>query len=364
MSTYGATAALQIRDICECLGLESHTTSIQALFARLAGSWVDHRIDRGPLWASDLTDDHTPYEFSVAFRPDRAEVRMLVEAQKPVGSARDQWYAGLRLQDELTSTLALNREQFDLIRPLFVPGSDSPARFALWHAVVFDPGGKHLTKVYLNPAVGSTTSAYLRVRSALLALGYDRAVASIARLSDGYHPPCYLSLDLTDTGARVKVYLAQRSKTAAAYVEHLARVSPEAADDASRLLKRFIASGQELGRRPLLTCLGFRRDSFVPEVTTHFPVRCYVESDQQSLDIIGPQLSPFAFRQLRALVQRMARGPLRASRGRVTYVSCGRSAGSLRHTVYIAPCCHTARARSVEAARPAWSSAQGATFEV
>ena len=36
MSTYGATAALQIRDICECLGLESHTTGIQNLFAKLA----------------------------------------------------------------------------------------------------------------------------------------------------------------------------------------------------------------------------------------------------------------------------------------------------------------------------------------
>jgi DMATS type aromatic prenyltransferase len=334
VSTYGATAALQIRAICESLGLESYTADIQTLFARLTRGWADHPIDRGPFWRSDLTDDHTPYEFSVAFRHDRSEVRMLVEAQTPAGSARDQWLAGLRLQDELASTLDLHRERFDAIRPLFAPAADCRARFTLWHSVVFDPGGKHLIKVYLNPAVGGD--------SALLALGYGHAIASIERFTDDHQHPCYLSLDLTDTGARVKVYLAQSARTAAAYVEHLGRISPEAAEDASGLLERFIASNQEIGRRPLLTCLGFRQESSVPEVTTHFPVRCYVDSDQQSLDAIGEGLSRRVLQQLRELVPRIARAPLSASRGRVSYISCGRSASGLRHTIYLAPCCHTA----------------------
>jgi len=354
VATYGTTAALQIRDLCECLGLQRHTADVQALFARLTRSWADHPIDRGPLWSSDLTDDHTPYEFSVAFRQDRAELRMLVEAQTPGGSAHDQWRAALRLQGELASSLAVNRERFDAISPWFAPGADGRARFALWHAVVFDPAGNHLIKVYLNPAVGGASDASHRVRAALLALGHDHAVETLARLAEDGHQPCYLSLDLTDAGARVKVYLARRGITAAAHVEQLRRISPEAADDAARLLERFIASNQVLDRRPLLTCLGFRREAAVPEVTTHFPVRCYVASDHHSLDLIAERLSPRAARQLRELVKRFSRGPLTASQGRVTYLSCGRSASGVRHTVYLAPCCHTARPRAaLDGAHPA-----------
>ena len=98
MSTYASAAAVQIGELCESLGLGAHTAGVRALFGRVTRAWSHHPIDHGPLWASDLTDDHTPYEFSIAYREDQPELRLLVESQTPGGSVLDQWRAGMALR--------------------------------------------------------------------------------------------------------------------------------------------------------------------------------------------------------------------------------------------------------------------------
>jgi DMATS type aromatic prenyltransferase len=340
--TYASVAAVQIHNLCESLGLGSHTAAVQALFERLARGWRHHPVGHGPLWTSDLTDDHTPYEFSIAYRRDQPELRMLVEAQTPAGSVLDQWRAALTLQDELASAFGLSRKQFDAICAEFAPDADSGARFALWHSVVFDPGGRHLMKVYLNPKVDGRANAPQRVRSALQAIGLGHVWETVARLADTHNELCYLSLDLTDTGARVKVYIAHPARTIRSYTDQLGKLSEAAARDAATLIGQFAKPQQRFEHRPLLTCLGFRSDSTAPEVTIHFPVRSYVRSDQESLDGIGNCLHPRAFAQLTEAVNRLAGVPLSASRGRVSYVSCTRTRAGLRHTIYVAPLCHAA----------------------
>lgn len=342
MSTYASVAAAQIGDLCDSLGLGSHTADVRALFGRVTRGWSHHPIDRGPLWASDLTDDHTPYEFSIAYRDDRPELRLLVEAQTPGGSVLDQWRAGMALQAELASELGASRDRLDAICAGFAPAAGCRARFALWHSVVFDPGGRHLVKLYLNPRIDGPAGAPHRVRSALAAAGLGRAWDAVARLMDPHCEPCYLSLDLTDDGGRVKVYIAHPGATLASYVARLDALGAATARDAAALIEPFAGPGQRFERRPLLTCLGFRTDPAAPDVTIHVPVRSYVGSDQDSLDGIGRCLDPRALAQLTEAVSRLARIPLTASRGRVSYVSRTRTTAGVRHTIYIAPLCHSA----------------------
>jgi DMATS type aromatic prenyltransferase len=342
VSTYASVAAAQIGDLCESLGLGSHTADVRALFARVTRAWSHHPLDRGPLWASDLTDDHTPYEFSIAYRGDRPELRMLVEAQTPGGSLLDQWRAGMALQAELTSDLGASRERFDAICAGFAPTAGSRGRFALWHAVVFDPGGRHLAKAYLNPRIDGPSHAPQRVRSALHGAGLAHAWDTVARLLDPHSELCYLSLDLTDDGGRIKVYIAHPGATIASYAARLDALGATTARDAAALIGQFAGPDQRFEHRPLLTCLGFRSDPAAPDVTTHVPVRSYVDSDQDSLDGIGAYLHPRAFARLTEAVRRLAGVPLRASRGRVSYVSRTRTPAGPRHTVYVAPLCHAA----------------------
>ena len=344
MSTYASVAAMQIRDLCESLGLGSCTADVQALFERMARGWGQHPVDRGPLWTSDLTDDHTPYEFSIAFREDRPELRILVESQTLAGTVHDQWRAGLTLHDQLASDLGLHRERFDAIRSEFAPSATCRAGFALWHSVVFDPGGHHLLKVYLNPRIDGHPDAPRRVRAALQAAGFGHAWDTVARLMDPHSAPCYLSLDVMDSGGRVKVYIAHPGKTLGSYSDQLGRLSEDAARDAATLIGQFAGRDQRFEHRPLLTCLGFRSDSTAFDTTIHFPVRSYVRSDQDSLDGISKFLHPRAFARLADALKRLAGGPLSGSRGRVSYVSRTRTPSGLRHTIYVAPLCHAAGA--------------------
>jgi DMATS type aromatic prenyltransferase len=309
----------------------------------MARGWGHHPIGRGPLWTSDLTDDHSPYEFSIAYRHDEPELRLLVEAQAPAGSVLDQWRAGLALHDELTSDFGLCRAWFDAMRGELAPAGGCAAGFALWHAAVFDPGGHHLMKVYFNPKIDGHSNARQRVRSALHAIGLGHAWETVARLADPHSDLRYLSLDLTDTGARVKVYIAHPDRTIGSYADQLGALSEAAARDAQALLGEFAGPAQRFDHRPLLTCLGFRTGEAAPEVTIHFPVRCYVRSDQDSLDGIGRCLHPRAFAQLTEAVSRLAGRPLSTSRGRVSYISRTRTPAGLRHTVYVTPLCHAAR---------------------
>ncbi len=348
MPTYARVAAVQLREVCRALELDAHAGAVQALFTQLAGGWSDHRVASGPLWRSDLTDDHTPYELSIAYREDRPELRLLVEAQIAAGSVHDQWRAGLALQAALASSPAA-RARFDAVCEAFAPEASCGAAFALWHAAVFDPAGRHLIKAYLNPRIAGQASAPGRVRAALAAVGLEEAWAAVARLSDAHGELWYLSLDLVDAGARIKVYVAHPGRTLDEYADQLGAVSPIAADDAVTLIGAFACGTQRFTRRPLLTCLAFRPGATEPEATIHFPVRSYVRSDQDSLDGIRRCLHPRAAAQLTEAVQRLAGAPLAASRGRVSYVSRTRTAAGLRHTVYVAPLCHAAQPGHVAA---------------
>ena len=74
--------AERLTRLCAACGLESLTDQVLATFSRLVAPWGKDSIG-AVRWASEVGDDHTPYEFSVAFGDERPELRLLVE---PLGS--------------------------------------------------------------------------------------------------------------------------------------------------------------------------------------------------------------------------------------------------------------------------------------
>ena len=67
-------------------------------------------------------------------------------------------------------------------------------------------------------------------------------------------------------------------------------------------------------------------------------MRCYRQSDAESLNIIAQLLSARNAHSFRSAVEQLAWRPLTASRGIITYASLSRNAlGGVDTTVYLAP---------------------------
>src|SRR6185295_4736797 len=73
-----------------------------------------------PRW-SGVTDDSTPFEYSVAFRRDEARLRMLFEPQADPASATTYWQAGKRCTRRLQKAWAANIGSGLEIEELFKP---------------------------------------------------------------------------------------------------------------------------------------------------------------------------------------------------------------------------------------------------
>ncbi len=53
--------------LCDAFGYGTAQTRLaEAVFRALSASWGGEAIQAPPRWPSDITDDHTPFEFSLA----------------------------------------------------------------------------------------------------------------------------------------------------------------------------------------------------------------------------------------------------------------------------------------------------------
>ena len=66
--TLGSLGQAQLRALGEALGLEHERDRNQAVFDLVSATWSERPVDAAPR-PSDITDDNTPYEFSIAFPP-------------------------------------------------------------------------------------------------------------------------------------------------------------------------------------------------------------------------------------------------------------------------------------------------------
>src|SRR5687767_12841756 len=87
----------RLSSLARVAGLEAQLDSMQRFFLEALGVWGRARVDEAPPWASDVCDDHAPFEFSIAVDGGRPELRVLVEARGEPATLRSNQAAGARL---------------------------------------------------------------------------------------------------------------------------------------------------------------------------------------------------------------------------------------------------------------------------
>ncbi len=338
--TLGSFAERKLTLLCEGLGLGRERDSAVALLRRLSDGWAQFPLGPTPAWSNDITDDSSPFEYSVALRGNETIVRILVEAQEAPIHSRSSWAAGLRLNEELRKVRGFSLSRFELVQDLFEPSGSDPVRFSIWHAAALAGDRDPAFKAYLNPQVHGAASAREVVREALVRLGLDSAWGFLAsRFERAGHgaQPLYFSLDLSSSAeARVKIYVTNPGAAGAetdAIVDgcrdHLDR-------DASRWIRQLVGTSGAIGQRPVLVCFSFD-GATLPRATVHVPIRCHADSDEEALQRTCRLLTESQRKTLSGGVRAMACRALASGRGVITYVSIRRVANFLNVTTYLAP---------------------------
>ncbi|WP_380284340.1 tryptophan dimethylallyltransferase family protein [Kitasatospora purpeofusca] len=285
--TLGEFTAGQLRRLCGVVGLgEDDARTYADVLTEFLGAQSGRRLDLPPSGRTSLSDDHTPVEYSLAFRPDGPpELRVLLEPGGGTGTLEENGRAGLAAVRAMSRRWGFATACLDKLEEILLP-PDPHGPLALWCALELRPGGVPRVKVYLNPAARGASRAAVTVREALDRIGHHRAFEGLPP-GDGYP---FLALDLGDWELpRVKVYVRHPDLSAAAAGE-LSRM-PDGPSAAA--LREFAAAAAGTGSAdtalsglPVLSCQAFTEtEADRPSgFTLHVPVRDYVRHDGEALD--------------------------------------------------------------------------------
>jgi hypothetical protein len=313
-----------------------------ALFRLVSSTWPEGPLSAAAPWETDLTDDGSPFEFSIGFERDQPELRLLFESQLPTASPtpRTSWQAGRELQQRLRAEGSCDTYGFDRIADMFEPPSGLPSRFSLWHAAVLRPGRGAMFKAYVNPEVRGVAASRELTRQALEALGVAPAWSFMERRLRDATRILYLSTDLEKPrDARIKVY---QTATDASAVEELVRGSANTPPGLATSWLRGLTLGEgPYEARPILVCHSWRQRGTAPEATVHIPIRNYAPSDGEALERTLDLLPTRSGEQLAAALKVLAHGDLQRSRGTLAYVSLRAVDGHVRVTTYLSPGAYT-----------------------
>ena len=344
-ATLASVASRQIEALALPLGLAAHASAATAITHALLGPIGSRGLYAGPTFASDVGDDHTPFELSVSYGATH-ELRVLAEPhvaacatpREALCASRD---AAVALLEELERRGQCSLTRFRAVADLFLPAEPSGA-FALWIGAIVGPTPRF--KVYMNPEAQGSARAPALVEEALVRLGFDRAWPAIARTLLARGPAHdelkYFALDLDATPtARVKVYARHHDATASD-AERAASSAREYVAGEATVFLTTLAARERFDRRPLATCLAY--DALDPQraatATTYLPVNAYASDDavvcsrlESLLARAGLDAATYG-EATRAYAER----PLAAGIGAQSYVAWKRTAAGPCVTVYYA----------------------------
>jgi DMATS type aromatic prenyltransferase len=340
-ATFTQTAARRLDDLWAAAHRSRCPDEVRSLLSTMLSPWGAKVIPRVPEWPSDIGDEHSPLEFSVALTPGKPEVRLVVEAQGDEPSYPSTLQAGLRLNEALERRGA-SLERFERVRDLFLPDVDR-ARFGLWHAVALAPGPLHV-KTYLNPQIRGGKEACTIVGTALDRLGMRAAWSTIeSALPAGPVPGeamRYFALDLERSPtARAKVYLYSDG-IGADDIENLACLRPGyVRGEVTAFCRALTGTSGPYASRPPAVYLAFTGNDATPsDVTVQIPIRYYVSDDRVARDRV---LAYLRSRQLdtapyERVLEAVALRSLEAGSGLHSYVSLRTGSAPARVTTYFA----------------------------
>jgi DMATS type aromatic prenyltransferase len=339
----GGLVAGQLTRLCAVAALDGADaeTYAQVLTGSL-GPEADRPLALPPPSRSFLSDDHTPVEYSLSFRPGSAPaLRVLLEPGCGSDDMGENGRIGLRVIREMAERWKFGTDHLDRLEDLFFPAA-AEGPLALWCALELRPGGIPRVKIYLNPAASGRDRAAETVQEALARLGHRKAFAALPAADD----MLFVGLDLGGwTAPRVKVYLTHH-ELSAEEAGALPAVTPAGGREQMAEFVR-TAGGytaqDDAGlpvRRRTLTCHSFTETATgTPSgYTVHVPVRAYVAHDGQARERAVAVLrrhgmdSDALDRALAAVTSR----PLSDGPGLIAYVSLVHQRGHPpRVTVYV-----------------------------
>ncbi|HVV08920.1 tryptophan dimethylallyltransferase family protein [Amycolatopsis sp.] len=336
-------ARKQLRDLCGVAGFAPPRDASDDLLAQLLGSAATQRLSDTPRYLSDVADDGTPLEFSLAFDAAGGQaVRILGEtcAENPGLAANAQ--AGLGVFRNLARSLGSPLDRLEAVADLFLP-ADPVGLFSLWYSLILRPDAAPKLKVYLNPAVRGPGRDRDLVRKGLARLGLADAYESISEyaLRRGERDRfSFFALDLDDSPlSRVKLYVSHDSARPAD-VEHAAAA---VADVDSLQVRRFchLLGGMEgpFTGRPLISSYSFvEATSAVPgNYSLYLPIRDYVPDDEAArarvLDFLAQ--SEFEQPELDKALRAVSSRPLHEGVGLIAHVSLRLGGFGTGTTVYL-----------------------------
>lgn len=343
MATFVRAADRLLKKLCEGMDLQDSYEEFRQVQRLFLEKWGVQEIPEVPPYRSSIGDDHSPFEYSIAFGAHRTELRLLVEVQGDAHDAASNQEAALNLNQRLAQTFAANFERFERIKPLFLPHSPDPP-FSLWHAACLGRDGRHDFKVYLNPQVRGADQANALVGEALIRLGMPgaaRVVADITSRAGLLSSPNYFSLDLSaSSSARVKVYF-QHPAANAQQVDDIFRLSPNhRPGDVVEFCRCLVGGDGPFDLKPVTSCFSFVEGRDEPTAATfHMPIAHYVPNDSVTLDRVTRYLSsqgidPSVYV---AALQAFAMRPLDDGAGIQSYASFRREPSGIRLTAYLSP---------------------------
>ncbi len=316
------------------------------LFELLLGPAVSAYVGATPPWLSDVSDDHTPYEFSVVLGGPRPELRLLVERRDDF-SLGSNAIAGGALTHTLLERFDLGRHRFDALEPLFLNGDESPgALFSIWHAVSFWPGERPELKLYFNLSVHGPERAVATAHQALERLGlghhWPHVAAHAMRRGPARDLPMYLSIDLDDgAGARTKLYFRHLGATTDALERVFVGVRDHRAGKITALCEALTGERGPFLRKAPVSCLIFLDEERARPAggTFYFPIAAYLLDDRVARDRVARYLTTEGLSPLpytRALDE-YAQRPLERGIGMQSYVSTRPTTSPPRATIYFSP---------------------------
>lgn len=338
----GERAERQLVSLAGAVGLEASIPDARAILARLLGTSRSHPCGT-PAYLSDVVDDHTPYEMSLALGNTAPEVRLLVETVDEDHSLAGRWQAARDAGRWLASEYGAHLDKLDRIADLFEPRTGD-ALLSMWHAIVFRQNGKPETKVYLDLRARGRVLAATTLEEALsrldLSAAYPRLMREGCRRGAELDELVYFSLDLSaHETARVKVYFRHHQATATDMERVIGTFGGVNPGEVRSFCKAILGNEGPYLPRPLVSCWSFSGGATPSGATIYAPVAYYARDDREAQGRVRRWLGDVGLEAKRydEAISAFAQRPLADGTGMHSYVSFKRDAGVPKVTCYLAP---------------------------
>jgi DMATS type aromatic prenyltransferase len=329
--------------LCEASGFEADSERVTKIFSQLIEPWAEQRIEHDIGWRSDIADDNTPIEFSVAISKHDVEVRALFETQADEPTLPAFREVGIAFQERLEREFGASLERFRLVQDLFLP-EDMEGEFAVWNSAVFPKHKAPSFKAYLNPHARGVDHSHELVKEGLARLGlgnvWSTLKQTILRRGPQVDELKYFALDLNKGAeSRVKVYVRHHDASAED-LEVAASAAENYVPGETRSFVRAMSGDVPLLHpRAAFTCSSFVQGSTERPVATtvYVPVCAYARDDARVLERVLKYLRDVGIDSSRyeAIVRGFANRPLQAGVGLQPWFAFRRH-GGVRITSYLA----------------------------